>query len=84
MKWEEITKSKKPDLEKVVFTYAQDGNVNGTTAEYEELEIRVEASLCDINDNYFFVLKSSTGWSVDNIEELAYLVEQSKKVLDEK
>jgi hypothetical protein len=84
MKWEEITKAPRPELEKVVFTYTQDGNGNGTTAEYEELEIRVEASLCNINDDHFFVLKSSTGWSVDNIEELVYLVEHTKKVLDEK
>jgi hypothetical protein len=84
MKWEEISKSEKPDLEKVVVIYTQEGNCKNSTEQYEELEIRIEASLCDINDDHFFVLKSKTGWSIDNIEELIYLVEQTKKLLDEK
>ena len=84
MKWEEITKAEKPDLEKVVFTYTQEGNSNNSTEEYEKLEIRIETSLCDINDDHFFVIKSETGWSVDTIEELVYLVNQTKRALDEK
>ena len=67
----------KPRLEKCSFTFSQEGNGNGTTQETEELTIECEASLgIDTDGECFYVLKTSTGWSIDGIHELQQLIER--------
>lgn len=72
----------KPLLSRATFRFLQDGNTCGTTDETEELTIELEsASLISGPDDCFFVLKTPTGWSVDNIDELAELIDRCKKSL---
>lgn len=72
----------KPLLSKVKFEFLQDGNTCGTTSETEELTIELESSsIIDGPDDCFIVLRTTTGWSIDNIEELSELIEKCKKSL---
>lgn len=72
----------KPLLSRATFRFLQDGNTCGTTDETEELTIEVESSsLISGPDDCFFVLKTPTGWSVDNIDELTELIDRCKKSL---
>ena len=67
----------KPELISASFTFGQEGNTEGTTSEYEEIVIEYQNPF----DLYhgFFVLRTE-GWSIDNAEELAELLERIKKV----
>jgi hypothetical protein len=60
----------KPELYKANFEFTQQGNSNGTTQKYESLLIDCESSG---TDEFFFVLKSDSGWSIDNVKELQEL-----------
>jgi hypothetical protein len=72
----------KPLLSRATFRFLQDGNTCGTTGETEELTIEVESpSIIDGPDDCFFVLKTPTGWSVDNIDELSELIDRCKRSL---
>jgi hypothetical protein len=72
----------KPLLSRATFVFVQDGNTCGTTDETEELIIEVESSsLIDGPDDCFFVLKTPTGWSLDNIKELSELIDRCKRSL---
>lgn len=72
----------KPLLSKVTFVFVQDGNTCGTTDETEELIIELESSsLISGPDDCFVVLRTPTGWSMDNIDELAELIDKCKKSL---
>lgn len=67
-------------LERCSFTFSQDGNCNGTTDEYEELIIECESSLgIDNDEGCFYVLKTTTGWSIDSIDELQQLFNRIQK-----
>jgi len=73
----------KPKLEKMSFTFSQEGNCVGSTAEFEELTIECESSLGVDNDKgCFFVLKTSTGWSVDSESDLKNLFDRINKVIN--
>lgn len=67
-------------LDNVVFTFSQEGNCNGTThmedyGGYEELTITVESVTDSLtNDSGFLVLRSPTGWSINDAEDLSALL----------
>jgi len=63
--------SNKPKLEKVVFTFTQEGNcIDSKRDEWEELEVRCESSLgIDYDHGCFFVLKTEQ-WAIDSIKDL--------------
>jgi hypothetical protein len=70
-------------LERCSFTFTQEGNGNGTTEEYEELIIECEASLgIDNDDGCFYVLKTTTGWSMDSEDELQKLFDRIQKAIN--
>ena len=61
----------KPTLEKITYLFSQEGNGNGSTEEYEELEISVEGSCeCVSEHGGFLVIRSGTGWSINDASEL--------------
>jgi hypothetical protein len=74
--------SDKPNLQKCSFTFTQEGNCNQTTDEYEELIIECESSLgIDNDEGCFYVLKTNTGWSIDDVNDLRELITRIKKVI---
>ena len=56
-------------LSEAKFVFTQPGNSSGTTEEYEELIVEVEGE-GDISKGNFLVLRTPTGWSINNPEEL--------------
>lgn len=69
----------KPILSKIVFTFYQEGNTNGTTNEDEDLEITVESCCGSIDeDGGFYVLRSNSGWSINGVNELVELFDKLK------
>lgn len=72
---------KAPILQSASFTFSQEGNCMGSTDEYEELTIEYSADLgIDNSDDGFFVLKTSTGWSVDDVQEIKDLFDRIKQI----
>ena len=72
----------KPKLERCIFEFSQEGNTNGTTSEHEDLTISCESSLGIDNDGgCFYVLKSESGWSIDDINDLQELFDRIQKVV---
>lgn len=69
-------------LEKASFEFSQEGNcINGSDA-IEILTIECESSLgIDNDEGCFYVLKSETGWSIDNVGELQKLLDRVNKVI---
>ena len=55
----------KPILYKANFEFTQQGNSNGTTQEIETLSIDCESAG---TAEFFFVLKSDSGWSIDDVK----------------
>jgi hypothetical protein len=75
----------KPKLERCVFEFSQEGNTNGTTGDYEDLTISCESSLGIDNDGgCFYVLKSESGWSIDNVNDLQELFDRLQTVIKSK
>lgn len=65
-------------LDKVAYSFIQEGNTNGTTEEFEELEITNESVLgCLTEDKGFYVIRTN-GWSIDNEEEIMNLFKKIK------
>lgn len=64
----------KLDLSRVSFVYTQDGNTNGSTSDVEELEIEFDSII--LEPPGFIVLKSPTGWSIDEPEDLTDLLKE--------
>jgi hypothetical protein len=72
----------KPKLVECSFTFTQNGNTNGTTEEVEELKVSCESSLgIDEDGGCFYVLRSETGWSIDNLDELKELLNRIKHTI---
>jgi hypothetical protein len=72
----------KPKLFECSFTFTQEGNCNGSTQDLEQLTINCESSLGideDEGEQYYFVLKTDTGWSVDSVDELKELLDRIEK-----
>jgi hypothetical protein len=67
-------------LDRIVYSFSQEGNTLGTTDEVEELTITVETPLGDIRkDGGFLVIQSSTGWSIDEPHELLDILNIAKQ-----
>ena len=67
------------NLDKVVYTFTQEGNTNGTTGEYEKLKIVEETAVdCLTKGEGFFVIKTK-GWSIDEVDELTNLFKAIKR-----
>ena len=65
----------KPQLDKVIYQFTQDGNTMGSTDDVEELTIECESSTGNLDsDDQFYVIRTSTGWSIDNAQELVDLI----------
>lgn len=80
---EEAKLNQDAKLDRCSFTFTQEGNGNGTTEEYEELIIECEASLgIDNDDGCFYVLKTTTGWSMDSVDELQKLFDRIQKAIN--
>ena len=72
----------KPKLERCIFEFSQEGNTNGTTSEHEDLTISCESSLgIDYEGGCFYVLKSESGWSIDNVNDLQELFDRIQKIV---
>jgi hypothetical protein len=70
----------KPTLYRASFEFYQDGNTDGTTDETEELKVEC-MGLGDLSEGCYYVLKTNTGWSIDNIDELKQLLERIDKAI---
>ncbi|MFA5618342.1 MAG: hypothetical protein WDK95_16045 [Syntrophorhabdaceae bacterium] len=53
-------------------TFTQKGNNAGTTEPAETMVV----SMLDVGDDPFFVLKSPTGWSIDDVAEIVDLLDR--------
>jgi hypothetical protein len=74
--------SENPKLEKCSFTFMQEGNSNETTDEVEELVVECQSSLgIDRDEGCFYVFKTSTGWSMENANDLQCLFDRINKVI---
>lgn len=68
------------NLSKITLNFSQEGNTNGTTQEYEELDITLESPLFIDTDGHYFVFRTETGWSFDGVEEITQLLEKCNEV----
>lgn len=71
-----------PDLMRLEAEFSQEGNTMGTTDEYEDLIITMEYQLPpDPGEEGvgFYTLHTTSGWSVDNPEELTKLIHGVKQ-----
>lgn len=66
-------------INSITFNVTQEGNTQGSTEEYEDLQILVEAPLfIEKEEEFYYVLKTSTGWSINDKEELGDLLDKCK------
>ena len=63
----------KPTLSKITYVFNQDGNTDGTTEFVEELTVEIEGVFDIVKDGGYFVLRTSTGWSIDDPNDLNYI-----------
>lgn len=71
----------KPNLHSALFKFTQEGNTNGTTSDYEDLDISFESSLgLDFDGGGFYVLRTE-GWSLDGVEDLQELFDRIEKIM---
>lgn len=63
-------------LDKISYYFTQEGNTLGTTSESEEMIVDVETQLGSIEkDGGFLVIRSNSGWSVNDVKELTDMLE---------
>ena len=60
-----------PTLSKITYVFNQDGNTYGAIEDGEELIVEVEGG--------YFVLRTSTGWSIDDPNDLNYIFDTIMK-----
>lgn len=72
----------KPLLIQATFKFIQESNTNGTTGSNdEELEITMESVVSGLdNEGGFYVLRTNTGWSINNISDLKELFNQIENI----
>lgn len=71
--------SDKPELMNAKFLYTQDGNTDGTTAEIEGLEVEIEGLWMSDDVTGYVVIRTDTGWSLDDPIELFNLLNDAQK-----
>lgn len=70
----------KPKLFKASFEFYQEGNTLNPH-QVEELVVNIEGE--DVEEgNYFFILKTETGWSIDNSDELVEVIDRVKQIIE--
>ena len=68
-------------LTEVKFTFIQDGNTNGTTENDESLEVTMESVIGSLDEEKgFYVLRTTTGWSINDINDLELIFNQMKNI----
>lgn len=68
-----------PVMYKITYEFYQEGNTDGTTAETEELIVEVE-SIGDIEqDGGYFVLRTPTGWSIEDSSDLVDIIKRVRQ-----
>jgi len=72
----------KAKLQSASFTFYQEGNGLGTTDTMEQLTIECNADFgIDESKGCFYVLKTETGWSVDDVKELEELINRCNGII---
>ena len=71
----------KPVLSKASLEFYQEGNCLGSTSETEEIIIDLEGDDVD-NGNFFYTIKTPTGWSIDNSDEFVELMNRVKQIIN--
>lgn len=67
-------------LNKISYYFSQEGNTSGTTSEDEELIVEVEGPVGSIErEGGFLVIRSSTGWSINDADELMEILNLVQK-----
>ena len=70
----------KPVLNKASLEFYQEGNCLGSTSETEEIIIDLEGD--DVgNGNFFYTIKTPTGWSIDDTDEFIDLMNRVKQII---
>lgn len=57
-------------LDKISYTFFQEGNTLGTTTTEEEMIVDVETQCDSIEESGGFLVIKTDGWSINNVEEL--------------
>lgn len=72
----------KAKLESASFTFSQEGNCLGTTDTMEHLTIECSSDFgIDEGLGCFYVLKTQTGWSIDDVKELEELINRCNGII---
>ena len=71
----------KPEINRVRVEFCQEGNTIGTTTPYEDIEISLEFQSGE-DDGSFYVIKTESGWSIDDVQDLKELFKRCKKILE--
>ena len=71
----------KPILTNIIYKFIQEGNTDGTTDETEELIVELEGAIDILTDGAYMVLRTSTGWSINDKEELIELIDFVNKYI---
>ena len=70
----------KPYLNKITYEFSQEGNTSGTTDNDEFLTVEVEGPAgCITKEGGFLVIRTTTGWSINNSSELLELLSLVEK-----
>lgn len=76
---DEVHEYSTPSLLKITYTLLQEGNTEGTTALDEILEVDIIGPFDIFDEGGFMVIKSTTGWSVNDSEELYKTLKKLEK-----
>lgn len=70
-------------LDKVIFEFTQKGNTDGTTEDTEFLTIEMQSCLESLTKQPgYLVLRTETGWSINDPKELDDIINYVKNVLE--
>jgi hypothetical protein len=76
-----MPKDENIDIGKISIEFVQNGNTIGSTAEWEELVVNCEYQLP--GEECFLVLKSTTGWSINDPTEMTKLLDTVQNMAKE-
>ena len=67
-------------IDKIVYTFVQEGNTDGTTCNDEILTVTVDSAHKGIEkEGGYLVLRTDTGWSINDAAEMAELLSHIEK-----
>ena len=69
----------KPILSKITYVFNQDDYIDGAIEDVEELIVEVKGVFDIVKDRSYFVLRTSTGWSIDDPSDLNYIFDTVMK-----